>query len=114
MRALRSIAATTLILVVGSIAMAKTDRTYYTPERLEWMRENLQQHEWAQQEHDKIIARADNWVHYEDDRLKDLVPPPWIARDGTVHASGCPIHGQELMNYPQVLNSWKMSFDNMY
>ena len=114
MRALRSIGATTLILVVGSIAMAKTDRTYYTPERLEWMRENLQQHEWAQQEHDKIIARADNWVHYEDDRLKDLVPPPWIARDGTVHASGCPIHGQELMNYPQGLKSWKMSFDNMY
>ncbi len=100
--------------LIGTAGWAKTGRTYYTEERLGWMRENIEQYEWGRKERDNIIARADQWVKYEDDRLKDLVPPLEVPRDGNVNANGCPIHGEEMMKYPGGKSGWKMSFDNMY
>jgi hypothetical protein len=100
-------------LFAGS-AWAKSGRTYYTEERLRWMQENLDRYEWAQQERDKIVARADRWVQYPDERLQHLVPPLEVARTNTLHSSGCPVHGEEIMKAPGGKRGWQMSFDEPY
>ena len=102
------------LLTLLAVALGKTSRTYYTAERLGWMRENVAQYDWAKEQRDKIISQADQWVGYENDRLKDLVPPLQVPRCGTVHSSGCPVHGEDILKYSGGKKSWKMSFDNMY
>ncbi len=99
------------LLLLAAAGCAKTTRTYYTPERLGWMQENLDQYEWAQQERDKIIARADRWAKYDDETLQRLVPPLEVPRCNTVHSSGCPVHGDAILKYPGRSKSWKTSFD---
>ena len=114
MRDLGYLVAIAAVLLAAGAAQAKSGRTYYTEERLGWMRDNLANYEWAATERDKIIAVADRWVKYDNDRLKDLVPPLQVPRCGTVHNSGCPVHGEDILKHPRGKKSWKMSFDNMY
>jgi hypothetical protein len=102
------------LLILSANAWAKDGRTYYTDERLGWMAENIDQYEWAQTERDKIIARADKWVGYDDEALVRLVPPLEVPRCGTVNNYGCPIHGDEILKYPGRKKSWRMSFDKLY
>ena len=110
----RVLAVSMLVLAVAVGAWGKTGRTYYTEERLGWMRENLEKREWARQERDKIIARADRWAKYEDEELHRLVPPLEVGRCNTVHAKGCPVHGEAILKHPGRSKSWKMSFDKPY
>ena len=104
------------LLAVGlaSAATAKTGRTYYTGERLAWMRENLRTHEWAQRTAENIVLRADRAVKHEDDLLSEMVPPLEVPRCGRIHYHGCPIHGDAILKKPGGRNSWKISFDSMY
>jgi len=102
------------LLLVSASAWAKGGRTYYTDERLGWMTENIEQYEWARTERDRIIARADKWAAYDDEELVRLVPPLEVARCGTVHNSGCPVHGNEILEFPGGKKSWRMSFDKMW
>ena len=95
-------------------ALGKTGRTYYTEQRLEWMRENLEKYEWAKEEAAKVIQRADRAVGYEDDRLSEMVPPLEVPRTQRIHYYGCPIHGEDILKQPGGKDSWKISFDNMY
>jgi len=101
-----------LLLAVG--AGAKTGRNYYTDERLGWMRENIRTHDWAKQARDRVLATADRWAAYDDERLQHLVPPLQVPRCGTVHAGGCPVHGEEILKHPGGRKSWRMSFDKPY
>ena len=103
-----------IAVLCGACAWGKTGRNYYTEERLEWMRDNLARHEWAQAERDRIIARADRWGNYDDETLQRLVPPPQVARCIHVHADGCPVHGAEILRHPGGIKSWRMSFDEPY
>ncbi len=110
---LRTIALALTLLIAAS-AWAKDGRTYYTEERLGWMAENLEKYEWAQTERDNIIKRADTWVVRDDAELARLVPPLEVPRCGTVHNSGCPVHGNEILKFPGGKKSWKMSFDRLW
>ncbi len=110
----RLLAVMLLAILCVANAHCKSGRNFYTDERLAWMRENLAKYEWAQQERDKIIARAERWAAYDDERLQHLVPPLEVARCGTVHNSGCPVHGEAILKYPGRKKSWKMSFDEPY
>ena len=114
MSILRLIVIASVFLTVCTLVFGKTDRTYYTEERLGWMQENIEQYDWAKEQRAKIISWADQWADYEDDRIKDLVPPLEVARSNSLHNSGCPVHGEEIMKHPGGKRGWKMSFDNMY
>ncbi len=95
-------------------AWGKDGRTYYTPERMAWVAENLEKYEWARKERDAIISRADRWAAYPDEVLVRLVPPLEVPRCNAVNNFGCPVHGAELMKHSGGLKSWQMSFDQPY
>lgn len=88
-------------------------RDFYTDQRLAVMKQNLAQHEWAQQERDRILKEADRWAAYEDDRLRELVPPPTVPRSSRVSINECPVHGQEVLKVASMYG-WKMDFDHPY
>ncbi len=111
---LRPLLSLALLLTLPGLCQAKTGRTYYTPERLACMADNLARYDWAAAERDKILRSAAQWVGYEDEIIAGLVPPLDVPRCGTVHAEGCPIHGQEILKHPGGSKSWKMSFDRPY
>ncbi len=90
----------------------KTARTYYTPERLASMRENLDRYEWAQTERDAIIKRADQWLAYSDEDLRMMVPPPELPRAGYVNGTDCPVHGLEVRKFGTY--GWKVSLDQPF
>lgn len=92
---------------------SKTVRNYYSDQRLATMRQNLAQSEWAQQQRDRILAEADKWAAYDDDRLLILVPPPDVPRAVRLNPDDCPIHGQKILEVGGY-NSWKMDFDHPY
>lgn len=96
-----------------SMAWGKTARQYYTPERLDHLQQNLEQHEWAQGERDRIIREADRWLAVDDERLRDLVPPPQVPRSGIVNTNECPVHGQEVLKVASMYG-WKMDFEHPY
>lgn len=102
-----------LLLLLVSVAGAKTGRNYYTPERLETMQRNLQDHDWAREERDRILKEADRWAKYDDERLRDLVPPPEVPRSIRISINECPVHGQEVLKVASMYG-WKMDFDNPY
>ena len=112
--ALAIVVAALMLVLAAAGASAKSGRTWYTEERLGWMADNVARYEWAQSERDRIIARADSWAKYDDETLVRLVPPLEVPRCGTVHSSGCPVHGDALMQHSGGLKSWRMSFDQPY
>lgn len=102
-----------VLVMIATTVWAKTGRNYYTPQRLQILQNNLQQHEWAQAERDRIISEADRWVKYDDERLRDLVPPPEVPRASRVSINECPVHGQEILKVASMYG-WKMDFDTPY
>lgn len=108
-----SVAALVMVGLTGDAsASSKTGRTYYTTERLEAMRENLERYEWARRERDAIIARADRWVALGDDELRLLVPPPELPRAAYVRETGCPVHGLEIRKHGTY--AWEVSLDRPF
>lgn len=88
-------------------------RTYYTPQRLATMQQNLQRYEWARQSRDRILAEANRWAAYDDERLRTLVPPPQVPRAAIVNTDQCPVHGQQVLKVANMYG-WKMDFDHPY
>ena len=72
---------------------------------------NLKRHEWAREQRDEILGRADAWLQYSDDRLRTLVPPPEVprARDTHYDYKIAPVHSQELRKVG--LRPLEVSFD---
>lgn len=102
-----------LVFILASLSWSKTMRTYYTPPRLAVMQENAQRYEWARLERERIIKEAERWAAYEDERLRDLVPPPSVPRSATIHIQECPLHGQEVLKVASRYG-WIMDFDKPY
>ncbi|MHB8993681.1 MAG: heparinase II/III domain-containing protein [Armatimonadota bacterium] len=102
-----------LCAIIISPAWSKTVRNYYTPARLAIMRANLEKYDWARQERDRILKEADRWAAYDDERLRDLVPPPTVPRSIVVANAQCPVHGQEVLKVASMYG-WKMDFDQPY
>lgn len=97
---------------VTGFSSTKTDRAYYTPERLQWAQDNIQNYQWAQSRKSSIIAEADKWLKYSDEELRMLVAPPQLARAAYVNEGGCPEHGIEVRKYGTY--PWKISLDRPF
>ncbi len=93
-------------------AQAGSARTYYTDARLSILKRNLEQYDWARKERDEILAAADRWAKYDDDKLRTVVIPPQVPRGYQVNNFGCPVHGVKV--HEQGLYRWIIDFDNPY
>ncbi len=78
---------------VPAIALGAYERQYYTPERLQILRENTERYPWARAQRDAILAGADKWAGYDDAKLRSWVVPPQVPRAYDIHNLGCPVHG---------------------
>ncbi len=85
-----------LVLEVVMASGAPAAGGYYTEAKLAAMRENLERYDWARQQRDQIVSRANRFVDWPPERLRALIPPPQVPRAYVVHEAGCPVHGQEL------------------
>lgn len=107
---------TTLVLVVASLlasgVQADRQRTYYTDARVQTMRTNLANYEWARTQRDAALVLAEKWAALGDDRLRALVIPPCVFRGYDVHPSGCPIHGAEI--YKKGGYAWLIDVDRPF
>jgi hypothetical protein len=103
------------VLILSGLcpAWSKTVRNYYTAQRLDTLKQNVDKFEWARTERDRIIKAADKWLAYDDERLRDMVPPPQVPRAGIVNTLQCPLHGQEVLKVASMYG-WKMDFDHPY
>ena len=101
-----------LFLAILVPADAKTGRTYYTDAKLAIMRSNLEKYDWAREERAGILADADRWAKYDDERLRTLVIPPQVPRGYEVHNMGCPVHGLEINR--RRLYDWGVDFDRPF
>jgi len=103
----------TLILLTGIRTMAaEAERQYYTESVIRTAVENIERHDWAKKERDRIVAEADKWLNYDDATLRLLVTPPEIPRAVVAHVKGAPVMGEELNKIGRY--SWIISFDRPY
>ena len=99
-----------VLLAMCVTAKAASERTYYGPGRMKALRENLEKHDWAKAERDKILAAADKWLKYDDARLRTLVTPPEVARAVVAHTAGAPENGDALNRKGRY--SWIIDFES--
>lgn len=117
---------TVLLLGLVSMAMAKTGRTYFTPERIAAARENVAKYEWAQAQFAQImnapIAQynmmgpsfigAKNFDGRTDDQLFAMMPPITLSRIYDKHTvTECPVHAKDIARYSGYY-PWKVDFFN--
>lgn len=95
--------------VIATSAGDVPQRGYYTREKLEAMKSNLQQYAWARQRRDGVINRANKWLAYTDERLRTMVPPPEVPRAVVAHVAGAPVNGEALNKIGRY--SWIIDFD---
>ena len=93
-------------------AFANGARHYYTDAKLATMRRNIEKYEWARKQRDRIVAAAERWAEYDDEKLRTLVIPPSVPRCYQVHNFGCPVHGVKV--HEKGLYKWIIDFDNPY
>lgn len=90
-----------------------TSRRYYTETAIQTMRANIAKYDWARKQRDQIIATANKWAAYDDDKLRaTLIMPPQVPRAYDVHNLGCPVHGTKI--YDKGLYSWIWSLDKPF
>ena len=88
---------------------AAPERGYYTEVKMKTFVRNLERHDWARKERDRIIKRADKWLKYDDARLRTLVVRPEVPRSGITHDKDAPVNGEAHRKSGRY--SWKISFD---
>ncbi len=101
-----------LLLLAGLPGQAKTERTLYTPDKIQNIRDNIAKHDWAKAIRDSAVASAAKYLEIPDEELAKYVPDPRIPRSIYVHETGCPNCGLEMRktgNY-----SWIISQDMPY
>ena len=122
---LRYVIVVTLLVGTVGFAMAKTGRTYYTPERIAAAKQNIESYEWAQTQLETILEAdfrqhqmlgepytgANRFVDKSDDALFDMVPPITIPRKREASTTLCPEHGADIRRYSGY-NPWLLDFEN--
>jgi hypothetical protein len=88
---------------------AQVQRQYHTPQRIEQMRQNVEQHDWAKSQRNQMLGLAERYAAFSDERLRSLVVPPQVPRAYQVHNDGCPVHGIEV--HAQGLYKWIIDVD---
>lgn len=95
-----------LIAVLCVPAMAKTERTLYTPEQIEAMQTNLRDYDWARQIREQAVASAERYLDVPDEELATWAPDPRIPRSIYVHETACPNCGlakRQFGNYAWII-----------
>lgn len=86
----------------------KTQRMLLTDGEIEQARENVTRYPAARAIADKIIARADGWMAWDDAALRTLVPTADVPRAFNVGTAGCPQCGQAIYEkggtYPWIID----------
>ncbi len=88
---------------------AQVTRQYHTPQRIEQMRQNVEQHDWAKSRRNQMLGIAERYAAFSDERLRSLVVPPQVPRAYQVHNDGCPIHGTAV--HAKGLYKWIIDVD---
>ena len=88
----------------------KRARTVYTDEKIENLRKNIAQFDWAKEKAEKIIADAEQYMAYGVERIGTMFPPQEIPRSHFVNVNGCPNCGKEMLRYHGA--GWNMDFVN--
>ena len=118
----------TLILLLGALtpAMAKTERTYFTPDRVAAAKHNIEHYEWAQAELETILEAeprrhmmlgnpftgANSFVNKSNDELFAMPPPITLPRKFDYNSTAfCPVHGADIRRYSGYY-PWLLDFDN--
>ncbi len=115
------------LICVSSFAVAEQSRLYFTPERVEIARQNIEQHEWAKQvfnrilhgpaldPHQSIVAdayiSADRLANKTNDEVFALMPPIAVQRDDSGTKRLCPVHGEDVRKISGY-RPWKLDFEN--
>lgn len=85
----------------------KTARTLLSPEEIATARDNIARFPAAKALADGIIARADRWMAWEDERLRGLVTTADVPRAFNDATAGCPKCGKAIFEkggtYPWII-----------
>jgi len=101
---LQTLIACCLGSVIATSAYAKDTSTFFPTPLVEAARRNVQQHAWAAQTRDKIVAAAAPWLAMSDDELWSLMFGATITRSWMVWSNGhCPSCEQSVPMY-----NWRM------
>jgi oligo-alginate lyase len=86
----------------------KTKRMLVSDAEIEVARKNVQDYKAAKGIADKIIKRADGWMAWDDQALRNLVPTADVTRAFNVGTAGCPSCGQDIYEkggtYPWIID----------
>jgi len=105
-----------IILGFVSIAalpgQAKSERTLFTADKVQNIRDNIQRYDWAKAVQKNAVAAAAKLVEMPYDELAKYAPDPRIPRAVYVHETGCPNCGLAMRKYGNY--SWIISEDMPY
>ncbi len=121
---MQKIVAMLFLIGVANLAMAKTERTYYTPERIAAAKQNIEKHEWAAKQFDWIMnaapkqgglattyVGAERVVGKSDDEVFAMMPDITIPRKRQHPTTTCPVHGIALRRY-SAYQPWRMDYES--
>ena len=113
------------LLGAVSLAMGKTERSYFTAERVAAAKYNIEHYDWAKAElqtileaapaqHDMLgnnYVGANKFVNKTDDELSAIPPPIAIPRMRDSAATAwCPVHGADIRRYSGYC-PWLLDFE---
>jgi len=92
----------------------KTKRTFYTDEKLENMRKNIERYEWAKKKKEQVVAAAEKYLAFGIDKLLIYVTQQNLPRSyGVNQMKGCPVCGKNIDkfgNYPYLADVFNKPF----
>jgi len=102
---------------VDPIEYAKTRRTIYMDEKVQFARSNIATYDWADQMKAIAVAKAERYVDMGLERLWNAVPPQSLPRSSSVNLKlGSPVTGKDIDRYgtrPYVIDAindpWKIT-----
>jgi hypothetical protein len=78
----------------------KTKRTFFTEEKITNAIKNIEQHSWAKQIRDHVVAEAEKYLSYGCDFLWNSVTTQNVPRSyGVNQTLGCPVCKKDIEQY---------------
>lgn len=96
-----------IILTVLCLGMAmveantvpKKTTALFTPEQVQRARQRMAEQPSARQAVQQIMQMAQRWAQFDDENLRETIPPPQVPRAFNISFSGCPVCGRETFKY---------------
>lgn len=91
---------TVLSVSTQDVTNVKTRSTVYTPEKVAAARANVNLYDWAQNERNRSVSRADGYLQLGYEYLWSAITPQSVPRSFTTNrTAGSPITGEELNSF---------------